>query len=153
MMKVLSIKQPWAWGIVHGPKRIENRSWGTGYRGPVLIHASGSERDAADPAVREWWRSVVIEQPEMPPADELVRGAVIGCANLVACSRWPKDLDKADRGGARKQTRFSEFGCTWWVLRDVVALARPVAVPGRLGLWDLPEDLVPRVREQMGGVA
>lgn len=26
-MKALSIRQPWAWLVVHGPKRIENRSW------------------------------------------------------------------------------------------------------------------------------
>lgn len=40
MMLALSIRQPWAWLIVHGPKRIENREWPTRYRGPILIHAS-----------------------------------------------------------------------------------------------------------------
>ena len=39
-MKALSIRQPWAWLIVHGSKRVENRSRRTHYRGPVLIHAS-----------------------------------------------------------------------------------------------------------------
>jgi hypothetical protein len=41
----LSIRQPWAHMIVHGPKRYENRTWGASYpaihfRGPFLIHAS-----------------------------------------------------------------------------------------------------------------
>lgn len=37
----LSIRQPWAWAILHAGKRIENRDWrGCKYRGPVLIHAS-----------------------------------------------------------------------------------------------------------------
>jgi hypothetical protein len=37
--KALSIMQPWAWLIVNGWKDIENRSWRTNYRGPLLIHA------------------------------------------------------------------------------------------------------------------
>jgi len=35
----LSIRQPWAWLIVQGHKPIENRTWPTTYRGPLLIHA------------------------------------------------------------------------------------------------------------------
>ena len=26
-MKALTIKQPWAWAITHGTKRVENRTW------------------------------------------------------------------------------------------------------------------------------
>jgi hypothetical protein len=39
-MKALSVRQPWAWLLVHGPKDIENRNWYTNYRGWVMIHAS-----------------------------------------------------------------------------------------------------------------
>jgi hypothetical protein len=39
-MKALSIQQPWAHLIVAGLKPIENRTWTTAYRGPLLIHAS-----------------------------------------------------------------------------------------------------------------
>jgi len=39
-MKVLSIRQPWAWAIVHENKRIENRTWNTKFRDEFLIHAS-----------------------------------------------------------------------------------------------------------------
>ena len=39
-MRTLSIRQPWAWLIVHGHKDVENREWATDYRGPLLIHAS-----------------------------------------------------------------------------------------------------------------
>lgn len=38
-MKCLSIKQPWAWAIIHGGKPVENRSYPRKYRGPLLIHA------------------------------------------------------------------------------------------------------------------
>ena len=39
-MKALSIRNPWASLIVAGIKDIENRTWITHYRGPLLIHVS-----------------------------------------------------------------------------------------------------------------
>lgn len=36
---VISVQQPWAWAIVNGFKPIENRSWPTRFRGPLLVHA------------------------------------------------------------------------------------------------------------------
>jgi hypothetical protein len=39
-VKILSIRQPWAYLITRGSKDIENRSWPTKYRGPFLVHAS-----------------------------------------------------------------------------------------------------------------
>jgi hypothetical protein len=48
-MKALSIMQPWAWLIVNGHKDIENRTWPTKYRGPILIHAGKTvDSDCAD---------------------------------------------------------------------------------------------------------
>ncbi len=41
-LRVLSLRQPWAWLIVNGYKDIENRSWRTNHRGPLLIHASSN---------------------------------------------------------------------------------------------------------------
>ena len=38
-MNCISIQQPWAWLIVHGHKPVENRTWSTKHRGPLLIHA------------------------------------------------------------------------------------------------------------------
>jgi hypothetical protein len=46
-MRTLSIRQPWAGLIVAGIKDIENRSWSTSYRGPILIHA-GKAKPPAD---------------------------------------------------------------------------------------------------------
>ena len=39
-MKVIVIRQPWAWLIVNGYKDVENRTWVTRYRGMLLIQAS-----------------------------------------------------------------------------------------------------------------
>lgn len=39
ILKVLTLKQPWATLIAEGIKKYEFRSWRTNYRGKVLIHA------------------------------------------------------------------------------------------------------------------
>ena len=39
-MKCLSVRQPWASLIAHGHKDVENRTWSTNYRGPLIVHAS-----------------------------------------------------------------------------------------------------------------
>jgi hypothetical protein len=39
-MKVLSVKNPWAFLIIHCGKDIENRMRKTNYRGRIAIHAS-----------------------------------------------------------------------------------------------------------------
>jgi ASCH domain len=41
-MRTLSLRQPWAWLVVNGYKDIENRSWRTNHRGPLVIHASST---------------------------------------------------------------------------------------------------------------
>ena len=39
-MKALSVRQPWAWLILYGPKDIENRTWTSRARGRIAIQAS-----------------------------------------------------------------------------------------------------------------
>lgn len=40
--RILTVRQPWAWAIIHGGKTVENRvrNISGDYRGPVLIHAA-----------------------------------------------------------------------------------------------------------------
>ena len=45
-MKAISIRQPWAWLIVHGYQDVENRTWSTKHRGPILIHCHRVVRSA-----------------------------------------------------------------------------------------------------------
>lgn len=80
-MKALSIMQPWAWLIAHGHKDIENRTWRTNYRGPVLIHAGvRADPDYCDEGPRLLWDWPLIEQP-----DEFGFGGIVGEAEIVDC--------------------------------------------------------------------
>jgi hypothetical protein len=79
-MKALSIRQPWAWLIVKGYKDVENRSWPTYHRGPLLIHAARN----CDLAGHHLARELGIE---VPPPELLPTGGIVGQARLVNCVR------------------------------------------------------------------
>lgn len=83
-MRVISVRQPWAWLIVQDHKPVENRTWATTRRGPTLIHAAKGmthrEYDsacatalAADPSI------------QVPRFEELARGGLIGAAQITDC--------------------------------------------------------------------
>jgi len=74
-MKAISIMQPWAWLIVAGHKDVENRTWWTSFRGPVLIHA-GKRHDGP----RSEW-----DWPEIPPPAAFEYGGIVGEAEIVGC--------------------------------------------------------------------
>jgi hypothetical protein len=75
--RVLSIRQPWAWLIVHGFKPIENRTWTTDYRGNLLIHAASKPDRVTQKTIRDCYGII------LPPARELRLGGIIGEAELV----------------------------------------------------------------------
>ena len=98
-MKVISIRQPWAWLIVrpdltgrarreaahkHELKDVENRSWRTHYRGPLLIHAAKGmtriEYEVAQDTLRVGGPII-----ELPPFGEMQRGGIVGRADLIDC--------------------------------------------------------------------
>jgi hypothetical protein len=84
-VKVLSIRQPWAWLIVNGHKDVENRTWRTTLRGPILIHAS----TAKDGLEYSWASARVarISPVELPAHRDAERGGIVGVADLVDCRR------------------------------------------------------------------
>lgn len=76
--RAISIRQPWAWLIVHGHKPVENRTWRANYRGPVLIHAGKVwDKGARAPNGLRWPESIIGIPEES--------GGIIGTADLVDC--------------------------------------------------------------------
>jgi hypothetical protein len=89
-LPALSIRQPWAWTIIHAGKDIENRTWPTKFRGRFLIHAAkGCTKDEYRDA-----KSFILPRigPEyrgkgliFPGWAETERGGIIGMAEIVDC--------------------------------------------------------------------
>lgn len=116
-MKALTIHQPWAELIVSGKKTVENRTWFTSHRGPLLIHAGKSRASlrlygAADLKALEF-------------------GVAVGVVDVVGCVPL-KEAPAAE---------FTE-GPWCWVLRHARRLSRPVPLRGMPGLFDVRDDLL-----------
>jgi hypothetical protein len=84
-MKIISIRQPWASLIVCGVKDVENRTWSTRCREPVLILASRTADEISDDEFQVRFG--------MPVPAASSRGGVVGVAEIVDCvtehpSRW-----------------------------------------------------------------
>ena len=83
-MKALSIRQPWARLIVRGLKDIENRTWRSALRGPILVHASKT----FDYAGMDWlhdnmpgvWRDL-----QATPLYRFEFGGYLGTIDIVDC--------------------------------------------------------------------
>jgi len=126
-MKALSIRQPWAWCIIHAGKDIENRIWNTGYRGPILIHAAkGMTRYEYEDCLAIAHRiSITHPFPTgliLPAFEELDRGGLVGMADLVDVVN-----------GSANDWFEGPFG---FVLRNVKPLPF-LPLKGRLGLFDV----------------
>ena len=86
----LSIRQPWAWAILHAGKDIENRDWPTKFRGPVCIHApkgmTNSEFDGFVDLARAMYRAGSWNGPFIPERKALsFGGGIVGTAEIVDC--------------------------------------------------------------------
>ena len=130
-MKALSIRQPWAWHILHSGKDIENRTWPTKFRGRVLIHAAkGLTRREYDDVMEfllvQCLRGAARNTPKL---SDLQRGGIVGSVEIVDCLRNHESDSPWFIG---------KFG---FVLRDPQPLPF-IPLTGRLGLFDVPDSII-----------
>lgn len=132
-MKALTVRVPYAGLIINGIKDIENRDWTTKYRGRIAITSSAKkDLNECDIALKVYTqiRGRGLEGlPEFKMWNQCCNqtGVVLGTVELVDC--------------VRKSDSPWFFGTYGWVLRNPRALKVPIPVLGKLGLWELPEDV------------
>lgn len=143
-IRIMTVRQPWAWAIIHGGKDVENRvrNIAGDYRGPVAIHA-GLRFDDDGPYTPEVSRALT-EQGMW--STELTRGAIIGVVDLVGVHFGPfaETWDVEAERNAR---------CTPWADADrwhlELAHPRPLRTPvpfkGSLGLRRFDSALIEEV--------
>jgi hypothetical protein len=149
-VKVLSLRQPWAWFVVHGGKRIENRVWNTGFRGEFLLHAAkGMTRDEYDSA-KEMLHDVCgvasLVPYDLPSYDTIERGGIVGVARLVGVVRPRHEWCSCDGGVPSHYPPDVEWR---WHMREQYGfvLDRVRALPftackGSLGFFGCPESVL-----------
>ena len=82
----LSVRQPWAWLILHAGKNIENRNWPTRFRGRVLLHASkGMTRLEYAEAFDLLDQLETTGRLAIPTFEKLRRGGIVGEMEIVDC--------------------------------------------------------------------
>lgn len=150
----LTVRQPWAWAIVHGGKDVENRTRSLGpYRGPIAIHG-GLTFDWTANIGDSPIGTAIAERPDALVNDVFLVGHVMGVVDLVdvhvdgdaecsgddpwgRCSPWAQwsDVDHPTMHHL--------------VLRNPRPLAEPIPWRGALSLWRVPDELEARIREQV----
>lgn len=152
--KALSIRAPWWWAILHMGKDIENRGWSTGYRGPVLIHASSWWRqeeamedteDAASIMRSTGFRPLDSVFPKDDASQPIRRltpamlkaagGCIVGMVEIVDC------VSRSD-----SPWFFGRFG---FVLRNPVAFSQPIPCKGALSFFSTAPEVMEAVRQQV----
>lgn len=152
-MRILTVRQPWAWAIIHGGKDVENRvrNIAGDYRGPVAIHVA--LRDDDDAFEQEHPMHGLIFAPcpnrasvdhnrhhchwctQTAPSKYGYKGCIIGVVDLV-------DVHTADDTEQTKNLRGLWPTCSPWaerigyhlVLANPRPLAEPIPYRGALGL-------------------
>ncbi len=114
-MRAITIRQPWAELIIRGDKDVENRSWRTTHRGPLLIHA-GLAADRAS-----------CEQYRVP--EDVEHGAIIGVVELVDVTRT-------------RTSPWHEDGSWGWYLARARRFRKPIPLKGKRMLFDVPDRKV-----------
>jgi len=145
-VRALTVRQPWAWAIVHGGKDVENRSRNVAgeYRGPVAIHA-GLNFEKDNEASRAHHAAHGTEKPT-----ELKFGAVIGVVDLVGVHEAvDSDLGQGLRGVCCTSPWGQSDAGVHLVLANPRPLPRPVPAKGRLGLWTPDPDLYAAITDQL----
>lgn len=156
-MRVLTVRQPWAWAIIHGGKDVENRVRSLGpYRGPVAIHVSLSIADA-----KAWTdqnvQNAMFNAASLPVWHATV-GTVIGVIDLVDVHPSVDPEWELPCGGMDDMYR--GHYCSPWAMADhhhlVLSNPRPLPSPipatGRLGLWRPDDALLAAITEQLAEV-
>ena len=140
LMPVITVRQPWPWAMFNLGKDVENRTWPTKHRGPILIQAS------------QWSRRGQIEKDLFHALCVASLAAIK--ALKVRAGFWVDDL-KPQSGGIVGIVTIKDCVRNYpspWAMDDlwhwVLADARPLpffACKGRLGIWrvDYPHEVGP----------
>lgn len=153
-MRALTLIQPWATLIAVGAKRVETRSWGTSYRGPVIITASAKlPFDIVLIMARPLYTQAFMDYIEKGGKPNLPTGAAVCVAELTDIAQtgvrgedspWVKNLSQSER-------EFGDYspGRYGWIFLHVRKLKRPVPIKGARGLWTPTREQREAVEEEL----
>jgi hypothetical protein len=132
-LRALSLWRPWPWLILHAGKNVENRTWATRYRGPLILHAGNT----VDP----WAAANHVEHLDHPDvtAETVFARGFVGTVELVDVH--PADACRARHGDQLCSPWAAPDG--WhWQLANPRAFPAPIPGPGRQRLFSPPAEVI-----------
>lgn len=131
LMKVLTIKQPFATLIAEGVKAYEFRTWKTKYRGDFLIHAGKS----IDKKAMERYKHFGFNYPT---------GCILAKVTLTDCilvnDQFRKVLKQENEevyGSVIRHTEWNGYGFKLENVRKI----EPILINGRLSFWEYEGEI------------
>lgn len=168
IVKALSLWEPWASLMRYGVKKIETRSWSTGYRGLLLICASKRWTREMQAAAEPLFSGVLRHRPDIDELDmEVHPGMAVALVQLVHVAHTEHLTSNVGVTVAVRERiahkRFyqalpasMEFnlgdyspGRYGWCTEPIDTDFEPFAVRGAQGLFEvhLPPEVEARVRQ------
>ena len=132
MVKVLTVKQPWASLIAYNYKHYEFRSWKTNYRGYVYIHAGLTLEKVYKDLINKFDLNII-------------KGSITAKAKIVDCILVDKTMNEKLYKENKLVYGHDHVGLYAWVLDDITLLKDPIEVKGKLGLWNY--DIMGEVKQ------
>lgn len=147
-MKAITVRQPWAWAIMHGGKDVENRTRNIAgsYRGPLVIHAGLAEFEKHNMASRALRKAHGGEVPTV-----LDFGAALGVVDLIDTHAAPCCPGRMIVVVRYTRAWNDPETCSPWAepnshhltLANPRPFPEPIPYKGALGLWNFPDELLP----------
>lgn len=131
LMKVLTIKQPFATLIAEGYKEYEFRTWKTKFRGEFLIHAGKS----VDKKAMERFKHLNLDYPT---------GCILASVNLVDCVYVDEEMadilakkDPLVYYGIIHKKEWDGYGFQLSNIRKI----KPIFINGKLSFWEYEGEI------------
>ena len=165
-IRVLSMRQPWAWLVAAGYKTIETRTWRTNYRGPLLIHACGKWNAKNVEIFTRITHPGVLNSKEIEHLESVVikknslmryTSGIIGMASLKDEAHTYFDPSSTCNLRSLYKRRhlcvpvdcYSWIGVKGWWLENAKLFDTPISCKGTLRLWIPPEPVIEKAMKQM----
>ena len=148
-MKALTLQEPWAWCVVDlslksaGWKCVENRTERfPRYTGPLLVHSGKGDgwlkdEEAIHNDVFRWTGYA------LPCFEQIVGRGIVGGVHVVGQCELSDLHSACVKNGVSYPSAYRwAVGPRCLLLSRPFVFPEPLAMPGRQGLWNVPDDVL-----------
>jgi hypothetical protein len=134
-MKALTISQPYADLIANLEKWVENRLWETALRGWIAIHAGKGTQYLGRAELKDYPTGAIVALSKLTPAGHRQE-------SLIA-------IPGTNKSWKQFYNHEHTEGPQCFILEHTVKLITPIPCPGARMFWNVPDVLMPKLRDQI----